>query len=48
MSTSSSKRSNKKQLNPEINNLIKATFYTNHTTAHSSHKNTLVMNSNQE
>ena len=49
MSTSSSKLSKKRQLNPKINtNLKVVTFYTNHTTAHSSHKNTLVMNSQQE
>ena len=48
MSSSSSRLSNKKSLNPKILNLKIAPFYTNNTTANSSNKNTLIMNSLQQ
>ena len=47
MSSSSSRLSKKKSLNQKISNLKIAPFYTNNTTAHSSNKNTLIMNSHQ-
>ena len=48
MSSSSSRISIKRQLNPKINNLKITPFYTNNTTANSSKKNTLIMNSHQQ
>ena len=44
MSSSSSRISIKRQLNPKINNLKITPFYTNNTTANSSKKNTLIIN----
>ena len=48
MSSSTSRLLNKRSLNPKINNLKITPFYTNNTTANSSNKNTLIMNSHQQ